>query len=98
MTRKQHDYQSKVYEVIDTSCHTGQELHIVTSNAYGDRVLNLRMNRVIPSMTGHTGYTKIGMFLNRSEARQLRDALIDLIENDSAWDPEGGEWVEVEES
>ena len=38
------------------------------------------------------------MFLTRSEARQLRDALIDLIENDSAWDPEGGEWVEVEES
>jgi|TARA_B100001758_G_C17996977_1_gene396048 hypothetical protein len=94
--RKQHDYQSKVHEVIEASCHVGQELHIITSNAYGDRVLNLRMNRVMPSQTGHTGYTKIGMFLNRAEARKLRDALIDLIEDDSAWDPDGGEWDEVE--
>jgi hypothetical protein len=95
---KQHDYKSEVHTVIEVSCHIGQELHIVTSNAYGDRVLNLRMNRVVPSKTGHTGYTRVGMFLTREETKRLRDSLIDLIEDDSAWDADGGDWVEMGES
>tara|TARA_R110002096_G_scaffold73787_1_gene174866 strand:+ start:560 stop:853 length:294 start_codon:yes stop_codon:yes gene_type:complete len=93
---EKHDYRSEVHEVIGTSCHMGQELHMTTSNAYGTRVLNLRMNRIIPSKTGYTGYTKVGVFMLRSEATQLRDALIELLSNDSAWDEGGEEWNEME--
>jgi len=60
----------------------------VTSNAFDSRVLNLRLFRVQPSKTGHTGYTKIGMFLTRDEARQLRDSLSEVIEDENAWDTE----------
>ncbi len=95
MSRKRHDYKSVVHAVIQTSCHMGEELHTVTSNAYGSRVLNLRMSRVIPSKTGHTGYTKVGFFLTKEEAKKLRDALIDLSEKDEAWETDGGEWHEM---
>jgi len=74
----------------------GQELHLTTSNAYGSRVLNLRMNRVVPSKTGYTGYTKVGVFMTRKEATQLRDALIDLLADDIAWDEGEDEWNEME--
>ncbi len=91
-----HDYKSKIHEVVQTSCHMGQELHLTTSNAYGSRVLNLRMNRVVPSKTGYTGYTKVGVFMTRKEATQLRDALIDLLADDIAWDEGEDEWNEME--
>ena len=95
---KQHDYKSKVHEIVEVSCHVGQELHVVTSNAYGSRVLNLRMNRVMPSKTGHTGYTRVGIFMTKGEAKRLRDSLSDLIEDDSAWEVDGGEWIEMEDT
>ena len=83
-----HDYNNQVHDEIETSCHLGERLHVVTSNAFDSRVLNLRMFRVQPSKTGHTGYTKIGFFLSRDETRQLRDALSEVIENENAWDTE----------
>jgi hypothetical protein len=43
------------------------------------------MHRIIPSKTGWTGYTKAGFFLNRQEARELRDALSDLVEDEDVW-------------
>lgn len=84
----QHDYNNKVHEEIDTSCHLGECLHVVTSNAFNSRVLNLRMFRIQPSKTGHTGYTRIGFFLTKAEARTLRDALSEVIEDENAWDAE----------
>ena len=83
-----HDYNNKVHNAIVTSCHLGECLHVVTSNAFDSRVLNLRMFRVQPSKTGHTGYTKIGFFLSRDEARQLRDSLSEVVEDENAWDTE----------
>ena len=84
----QHDYNNKVHEEIDTSCHLGECLHVVTSNAFNSRVLNLRMFRIQPSKTGHTGYTRIGFFLTRDEARRLRDILAEVVEEENAWDIE----------
>ena len=82
----QHDYNNTVHEEIETTCHLGEELHVVTSNAFNSRVLNIRMFRVVPSKTGHTGYTRIGFFLTKKEARNLRDALSEVIEDENAWD------------
>ena len=82
----QHDYNNTVHEEIETTCHLGEELHVVTSTAFNSRVLNLRMFRVVPSKTGHTGYTRIGFFLTKKEARNLRDALSEVIEDENAWD------------
>ncbi len=92
---KTHDYKQEVHSVMDASCHLGQELHITTTNAYGDRILNLRMFRVMPSKTGYTGYTKVGIFLTKEETKKLRDTLIGLVENDEAWLVDGGEWNEM---
>lgn len=83
---KSHDYNNKVHDEIETKCHLGECLHVVTSNAFDSRVLNLRMFRVQPSKTGHTGYTKIGFFLSRDETRQLRDSLSEIVEDENAWD------------
>ena len=96
MSRK-HEYHSEVHEVIDTSCHLGQELHIITSNAYGDRVLTLRMSRVIPSVSGHTGYTRVGVTLNQQETCKLRDALSDLLETPETFILVEEVWHEMED-
>ena len=94
---KQHDYRNEVHSTLDVSSHLGHTLHIMTTNAYGARVLNLRMHRDVPSKTGHTGYTKVGMFLTKEEAKKLRDTLTDLIEKDDAWLVDGGEWIEAQD-
>jgi len=86
MPRKPHEYHNNLHDVVKTSCHIGEELHVVTTNAYNTRVLNLRMFKVMPSKTGYTGYTKNGFFLTKNEARELRDHISELIENESAWD------------
>lgn len=86
MARKAHDYNNTLYNTIQTGCHIGEELHVVTTNAFDNRVLNLRMYKVMPSKTGYTGYTKVGFWLTKNEARELRDALSEVIENESAWD------------
>ena len=84
----QHNYNNTVHEEIETSCQMGESLHVVTSNAFDSRVLNLRLFRIVPSKTGHTGYTRIGFFLTRNETRTLRDALSEIIEDENAWDTE----------
>jgi hypothetical protein len=43
------------------------------------------MNRVVPSKTGYTGYTKVGFFLSKKEAAELRDSLSELLDDDEAW-------------
>ncbi len=91
---RSHEYNNKMHDEIDTSCHLGECLHVVTSNAFNTRVLNLRMYRVQPSKTGHTGYTKIGFFLSRDEARRLRDSLSEVIEDENAWDTDVREPIE----
>ena len=77
----QHNYNNTVHEEIETSCQMGESLHVVTSNAFDSRVLNLRLFRIVPSKTGHTGLT-------RNETRTLRDALSEIIEDENAWDTE----------
>lgn len=86
MAQTPHEYHNKIHGTVETSCHLGHELHICTSNAYDGRRLNLRLNRIVPSKTGHTGYTRIGFFLSKNEARELRDFLSDVIEDRGAWD------------
>ena len=62
----------------------GQSLHIMTTEAYGEWVLNLRLHRVVPSMSGYVGYTKQGFMLTRDETRELANKLMDLVA-DVAW-------------
>ena len=82
---RSHDYKNKIHNQIQTEHDRGEELHIVTSNAFGSRVLKIRMNRVVPSKTGYTGYTKVGFFLSKKEAAELRDSLSELLDDDEAW-------------
>ena len=82
---RSHDFKNEVHHVLEPSLHVGEEIHIMTTNAYADRVMNIRMNRVVPSRTGYVGYTKVGFFITRDEAIKLRDALSTIIDNDDAW-------------
>jgi len=83
---ERHEYHNTVHSRMQPRSHLGHDLHLCTSNAFGSRMLNLRLFRVMPSKTGHSGYTRIGFFLTRNEARELRDLLTDVIENEGAWD------------
>ena len=82
---RSHDFNNEVHHVLEPSLHMGEEIHIMTTNAYADRVMNIRMNRVVPSRTGYAGYTKVGFFITRDEAIKLRDALSTTIDDDDAW-------------
>jgi len=93
-----NDFNSRVFGVVPTSFTPGFELHIMTSEAYNDRVLNLRLNRVIPSVRGYTGYTKQGFMLSRDEARLLLDKLVEVIHDDDAWEDEPDEVVVMEDA
>ena len=80
-----HDFNNEVHHVLEPSLHMGEEIHVMTTNAYADRVMNIRMNRVVPPRTGYVGYTKVGFFITRDEAIKLRDALSTVIDDDDAW-------------
>ena len=92
-----NDFNSRVFGVVPTSFSPGFELHIMTSEAYNDRVLNLRLNRVIPSVRGYVGYTKQGFMLSRDEARMLLDKLVEVIHDDDAWEDEPDSVVVIED-
>jgi len=92
-----NDFKSRVFGVIPASFTPGFELHVMTSEAYNARVLNLRLNRVIPSIRGYTGYTKQGFMLSREEARSLLDKLVEVIHDDEAWEDEPDEMVAIED-
>ena len=81
------DYGSRVFGIIDAQCHLGKELHVMTSEAFKTRVLGIRLNRIMPSASGHTGYTKEGFMLMKDEVVLLRDYLTEAIENESLWEP-----------
>ena len=93
----ENDFKSRVFGVVPTSFTPGFELHIMTSEAFNARVLNLRLNRVIPSMRGYTGYTKQGFMLSRDEARVLLEALVEVIHDDDAWEDEPNETVVMDD-
>ena len=78
-------YNQRLERKIATDFNGGEELHILTQDAKGKRILNLRLYREAPSQDGRTGYTKKGFYLYREEAIQLRDALNDLLA-DGAFD------------
>lgn len=90
------DFNSRIHGVVGTSFSPGFELHIMTSEAYNSRVLNMRLNRIVPSVRGYTGYTKQGFMLSRDEARQMLDLLMDVVHDDDAWEDEPGEVVELD--
>lgn len=87
------DFNSRLFGVVPTSFTPGFELHVMTSEAYNSRVLNLRLNRVIPSIRGYTGYTKQGFMLSRDEAKVLLDKLLEVIHDDDAWEDDPDEVV-----
>jgi len=91
------DYASKVFGKIDAECHLGQELHIMTSEAFNTRVLGIRMYRIMPSASGHIGYTRQGFMLKRDEISTLRDFLTEAMVNESLWEDEGDGMVLIKE-
>lgn len=90
------DFNSRIHGVIETSFNPGFELHVMTSEAYNSRVLNMRMNRIVPSVRGYTGYTKQGFMLSRDEARKMLDLLMEVVHDDDAWEDEPEEVVELD--
>tara|TARA_R100000152_G_C6774993_1_gene203098 strand:- start:1668 stop:2012 length:345 start_codon:yes stop_codon:yes gene_type:complete len=80
-------YNQILHRSFETSFTPGEELHLLTQDAYGQRVLNLRIFRVAPSRSGHTGYTQRGFYLNRDEAQLLRDHLNDILADEGAFEP-----------
>lgn len=80
-------YNQVLHRKLDTSFTPGEELHLLTQDAYGQRVLNIRIFRVAPSRSGHTGYTQRGFYLTKEEATLLRDHLNDVLEMDEAFEP-----------
>jgi hypothetical protein len=67
----------------------------MTSEAFGTRVLNLRLNRIIPSIRGYTGYTKQGFMLQRDEARVLLEQLLEVVNDDDQWEDDAEEIVPI---
>jgi hypothetical protein len=96
MSNRTHNFNNEIHHVIEPSLHTGEEIHIMTTNAYADRVMNIRMNRVVPSRTGYVGYTKVGFFITRDEAIRLRDALSTVVDDDDAWKIVEGDTIDGE--
>mgnify|MGYP003982123183 CR=1 FL=1 len=80
-------YNQVLHRSLETSFTPGEELHILTQDAYGQRVLNLRIFRIAPSRSGHTGYTQRGFYLNRDETMLLRDHLNDILEDEETFIP-----------
>lgn len=80
-------YNQMLHRKIPTFFDPGEELHLLTQDAYGQRVLNIRVCRIAPSKTGHTGYTMRGFYLSKDEAELLRDHLSDLLEDEGLFDP-----------
>jgi len=78
-------YNQRLERKIPTEFNGGEELHILTQDAKGKRILNVRLYREAPTREGHTGYTKKGFYLYRDEAISLRDAINDLLA-DGAFD------------
>ena len=79
------NFDNRLSKTIKPSLILGQSLHIMTTDAYGQWVLNLRLHRNTPSMSGYTGYTKQGFMLTRDETRELANSLMDLVANDELW-------------
>jgi|TARA_R100001230_G_C5673961_1_gene179241 hypothetical protein len=90
--------ESQVHGTIAAALSPGYELDVMTSQGYGQVVLNLRMRRTVPGVTGHVGYTRQGFIITREEAIILRDLLQDIIPHDSNWEvDDGNNMVEVDE-
>lgn len=82
------DFNSRLVKVVPAEFQPGHELHVMTSDAFATRVLNLRLHRNIPSVRGYTGYTRHGFMLSRDEARILLESMIEAINDDDLWEEE----------
>ncbi len=78
--------ESRLIGKIEARCHMGMELHTMTSKGFNTRILNIRLFRVVPNFSGHTGYTKQGVMLSKEEVRELHSHLTEALANDSLWD------------
>jgi hypothetical protein len=80
-------YNQKKHATIGTQFSPGEEVHILTQSTKAlGRIMNVRVYRVAPSRSGHTGYTKKGFYLTEEEALELRDTLNKLLDEDSISD------------
>ena len=79
-------YNQVKHGAIDTSFSEGEEVHILSQDARGERMLNIRVCRVAPSKSGHVGYTKRGFYLTEEEALAFYDLLGDLLDDDTRAD------------
>jgi hypothetical protein len=78
--------ESRLIGKIEARCHMGMELHTMTSKGFNTRILNIRLYRVVPNFSGHTGYTKQGVMLSKEEVQELHSHLTEALANDSLWD------------
>tara|TARA_R110002050_G_scaffold213815_1_gene350078 strand:- start:346 stop:657 length:312 start_codon:yes stop_codon:yes gene_type:complete len=91
-------YNQVLHRSFETAFTPGEELHLLTQDALGQRVLNLRINRVAPSRNGYVGYTQRGFFLTKDEAILLRDHINDILEMDEAFAPTPAGMTPVEDT
>lgn len=91
-------YNQVLHDSIETSYTEGEELHVLSQDARGTRVLNLRICTVAPTKSGYTGYTKRGFYLTRKETLALRDALSDLLKDPTFVDETEDTMKEVPET
>ena len=76
-------YNQTHHATVDTSFNPGEEIHILTQEQGNKLLFNIRCYRISPSKSGHTGYTKKGFYLSRQETIDLRDALDEILADET---------------
>ena len=84
---------SRIIGKIDARCHMGMEIHTMTSKGFNTRIMNIRLYRIVPNFSGHTGYTKQGVMLTKEEVQLLHSHLTEALANDDLWDDQDTEGV-----
>ena len=77
---------SRIIGKIDARCHMGMEIHTMTSKGFNTRIMNIRLYRIVPNVTGHTGYTKQGVMLTMAEGRLLHSHRTGAVAKDDLWE------------
>jgi len=91
-------YNQVLHSTLDLPFTPGEELHILTQDFHGVRVLNLRICRIAPSKGGYVGYTKRGFYLTEGEALALRDRLNRLLDDPDLFNMVDTEMKEVDDT
>ena len=91
-------YNQVLHSTLDLPFTPGEELHLLTQDFHGQRVMNLRIWRAAPSKSGHVGYTKRGFYLTEGEALALRDRLNRLLDEPNLFNTVDTEMKEVDDT